>query len=105
MPQIIPVQPVGNQTLNTQLSNQAVTLNIQQLLSGLYMTVLVNGELIVGPVICQNLNRIVRDLYFGFQGDFVWDDNEGASDPIYTGLGTRYSLIYLLPSDLPAGVG
>jgi hypothetical protein len=101
----IPVNAVPSQTLNVQLAQQAVSLNIYQKSTGLFMDVLLNGVLLVGGVICQNLNPIIRNLYFGFVGDFVWIDSAGSSDPIYTGLGTRYSLNYLEAQDIPAGVG
>ena len=102
MPQIVPVQAVPNQTLQVQLANQPTTLNIYQLSTGLFMDVEVNGELIIGGVICQNLNRIVRSAYLGYPGDFVWDDTQGTSDPVYTGLGARYLLAYLNVADLAA---
>jgi len=106
MAQTIPVQAVPNQTLSLTLNDQAVTLNIYQKSSGLYMDVLVNNtDVIVGGVICQNLNRIVRDLYLGFTGDFSWFDNQGNSDPEYTGIGDRWTLLYLEPADLPPGAG
>lgn len=103
--EIVPVQPVANQTLTVQLSNQNTQLNIRQTDFGMFMDVLVNNEPIIMGVICQNLNRIVRDLYLGFSGDFLWFDNEGDTDPNYTGLGSRYVLLYIPASDLPAGVG
>lgn len=103
--QVVPLQAVPSQVLAVQLSNQACQLKVYMTLSGLYMDVSVNGGLIIGGVICENLNRIVRDLYLGFLGDFMFLDNQGKSDPVYTGLGTRYSLIYLSPSDLPPGMG
>lgn len=102
---IVPLQAVPNQTLAVLLSNQACQLNVYQKAFGLYMDVLVSNKLIIGGVICQNLNRIVRSLYFGFQGDFWFSDQQGTSDPDYTGLGTRFVLQYLEPSDLPLGVG
>ena len=103
--EVVPTQPVANQTLTVQLDNQNTQLNIRQTRYCMFMDVLVNNEPIIMGVICQNLNRIVRDLYLGFQGDFVWQDSQGDSDPFYTGLESRFSLVYLSPEDLPAGVG
>lgn len=102
---IVPARAFPSQTFNIQLGGQSVTLNVYQRLSGLYMDVLVSGTLIIGGVICENLNRIVRSLYLGFIGDFGWFDTQGLTDPVYTGIGTRYFLAYLEASDLPAGVG
>lgn len=103
--QTVPVQALPNQTMQIVLGSQSVTLNVYQLSTGLFMDVLVGSNLIIGGVICENLNRIVRDLYLGFAGDLIWFDTQGTSDPIYSGLGARWLLIYLSTSDLPAGVG
>jgi hypothetical protein len=59
---------------------------------------------ILSGVLCENVNRLVRNSYFGFLGDLAFLDNQGTSDPFYTGLGTRYSLIYLEPADLLTNV-
>lgn len=101
MQQVAP-QAVPNQQLQVQLGTQAVTLNIYQTAFALHMDVLVGAVAIVSGVICENLNRIIRDAYLGFSGDFVWFDTQGTTDPVYTGIGTRYQLVYLSPSDLAA---
>jgi len=70
-------------------------------LYGLFIDVFVNNQLIIGGVICENLNRIVRDSYLGFIGDLIfYDTTKGGNDPDYTGLGSRYLLVYLEQSDL-----
>lgn len=102
--QTIPVQAIPNQSLQVQLGGQACTIDVYQLAYGLFMDLYVGNELVVGGVICQNLNRIVRSLYLGFSGDLCFFDQQGATDPVYTGLGARYQLVYLSPSDL-AGAG
>ena len=103
--QTVPIQAVANQTLQVQLGTQACSLNIYQQTYGLYVDVYVNNVLIIAGVIAENLNRIVRSVYLGFVGDFAFVDTQGSSDPIYTGLGDRYQLIYLEPADLPNGEG
>jgi len=103
---VVPTQPVPSQSFDVQLNSQNVTIQLRQLSTGLFMNLISNGVEIVGFVICENLNRIVRDLYLGFQGDFVFYDNTGQDrDPFYTGLGSDFSLIYIEPSELPTGVG
>ena len=98
--QIIPLQPIPNQTLTVNLDGQICQLNVYQLGASLYIDVLVNNVLIIGGVICENLNRIVRSLYLGFQGDLAFIDGQGSSDPVYTGLGSRYSLAYVEADEL-----
>jgi hypothetical protein len=36
----------------------------------------------------------------GFIGDLIFIDTQGTSDPNYTGLGSRFLLAYLSPTDL-----
>lgn len=91
---IVPIQPVPNQTLQVQLSNQAVTLNVYQFRFALFVDIYANNVRIQGGQIAQNLNRLVRDAYFGFVGDLVFMDTQGSADPVYTGLGTRWILLY-----------
>lgn len=101
---IVPVQPVPSQIIQVLLGGQQCTLAVYQKRTGMYMNVSV-GALIIGGVICENANRIVRSVYLGFIGDFVFLDTQGNNDPVYTGLGSRWVLVYLEASDLPAGVG
>jgi hypothetical protein len=103
--QIIPIQPLQNQTLQVQLAEQAIALNIYQLAYGLFVDVYKDNALVIGGVIAQNLNRIVRDAYLGIIGDFTFIDTQAGpgdpgADPVYTGLGTRYQLAYLEAADL-----
>jgi hypothetical protein len=101
---IIPLLPVPFQTVSVQLGGQNCQINIYQESTGLYCDLYVNSTLIIGGVICEDRNRIVRDLYLGFIGDLGFIDNEDTQDPDYTGLGSRYSFAYLELSDLN-GVG
>jgi hypothetical protein len=101
---VVPLQAVPNQTLQVTLGNQPCILNVYQYSTGLFMDVYISATPIITGVICHNICRIVRSLYLGFIGDFVFYDTQGNLDPIYTGLGSRYILVYLTPSDL-GGLG
>jgi hypothetical protein len=103
--QLIALQAVPNQTFITPVGSQNCRLNVYQKNTGLFIDVLLDEEPIALSRICQNLNRIVRDLYLGFAGDFMFLDTEGSEDPVYTGLGSRYVLMYIEASELPAGEG
>ncbi len=96
----IPLTAVPNQTLKATLNGQYCTLNIYTLSTGLYLDLLVNGSPIVQGVLCLNKVLIVRELYLGFIGDLVFADTQGESDPDYTGLGSRFVLMYVYPSEL-----
>jgi hypothetical protein len=117
---LVPIADKLNQQIKVTLAGQNCLLNLYQLdnstvaandtvevlpLQVLYMDVYVGTTAIIVGVACQNLNRIVRDLYLGFIGDFVFNDTHGSSDPVSPGLNSRYQLIYLAAADLPAGQG
>ena len=101
---LVPTQPIPSQTLTAQLAGQQTQINIYQKDQGLFMDVYSDDNLIVSGIICENANPIVRYEYFGYSGDFIWWDSQGDDDPQYSGLGTRYNLIYLEPADLPTGI-
>jgi len=102
--QTVPLLAVPSQKIKTTLADQIVELDIYQRRYGLFVDVYVNSVLEIGAVICQNLNRIIRSAYLnrnaGFSGDFVFNDTQGTADPVYTGLGTRYELLYLSADEL-----
>jgi len=102
---VVPVQPLPSQVISVQLGGQNCTLAIYQTSYAVFMDVYVSGALLDGGRICENLNRVIRDAYLGFIGDLAFRDTQAMSDPYYTGLGSRYVLIYLEADDLPAGVG
>ena len=94
---VIPLQPVPRQTLAVTLSGQACRIGVYQKSTGLFLDLAVNGQAVIGGVLCLNLARIVRDAYLGFAGDLVFYDAAGARDPDSAGLGTRFLLVYLGP--------
>lgn len=96
----IPVNPVPAQQLNVTLNGQNCTIKVYQKSTGMFLDLYVSNALIIGGVICQSANRIVRSSYLGFLGDLAFFDTQGDEDPIYTGLGSRWVLNYLEPADL-----
>lgn len=98
--QLIPLRPLPSQTLNVALDDQQCLVSVYQKFFGLYVDLSMNGQLVIGGVIAQNLNRIVRSLYLGFSGDLIFADAEGSADPQYEGLGGRFEFLYLTPADL-----
>ena len=102
--QIVPLLDVPAQTFSVQLGGQNCTITLRQNITGLYCDLYVNDALVIGGVICLNFNRLVRSLYLGFIGDLAFQDIQGDSDPFSPGLGTRFVLTYLTPTDL-GGLG
>lgn len=102
--QIIPLQAIPNQAVTVTLNEQVCQINVYQTVGGLFVDLYVSDVLIIGGVIAQTNNRIVRSAYLGFQGDLAFIDNEdGDEDPVYTGLDGRFSLAYLTPEELAEG--
>jgi hypothetical protein len=100
--QIIPIQPLANQAVNVTLAGQNCRINVYQKLYGMFVDLYVDEAMIVAGTPVLSLNRIVRSTYLGFIGDLIFIDTQGAEDPTYTGLGTRFHLAYLEASELIA---
>jgi hypothetical protein len=85
----IPLQAVPNQTLAVALSGRSVQLNVYLRGSDMFIDVFLSGVTIIRGVICQNLNRIVRDLYLRLPWRLrIFSTPQGSDDPVYTGFGT-----------------
>lgn len=98
--QLVPLQAVPNQELNVLLADQNCTVKVYQRFYGLFVDLYVDDSPIVIGVIAQNINRIVRSVYLGFEGDLVFADSQGTDDPYYTGLANRFEFLYLSTTDL-----
>lgn len=95
MSEVIPLRPVADQQLNVTLANQPCTIRVLGTDTGLYLDLYVNSALLVGGVVCENANRLVRDAYLGFIGDLAFFDTQGQANPEVSGLGSRWMLVYL----------
>ncbi len=92
--QLIPLTQVGSQAFTISLSSQQCNINVYQLSTGLYCDIVANQTNIVTTMLCLNLVGLVREAYLGFTGQLFFFDTQGTSDPDYSGLGTRYQLVY-----------
>ncbi|MGN6775000.1 phage baseplate plug family protein [Rhizobium sp.] len=100
---IVPLQAIPNQTVTVTLNGQVCQIDVYQTVGGLFVDLYVSNTLIIGGVIAETNNRIVRSAYLGFSGDLAFVENVNDSgDPYYTGLGTTWSLAYLFPDELTA---
>lgn len=96
--EIIPLDAIPAQTVSVILDGQNVQINLYQKYQGLFVDVNSNGTDISTGVIAQNRNALVRQV--GFSGNLAFRDTQGSDDPCYTGLGSRYQLIYLTDAEL-----
>lgn len=95
--------PTPAQSLNITLGGQVCRIVVRQLSTGLFIDLYVSDTLIIGGVICENDNRIVRNTYLGFIGDLYFHDTlppPGGlpADPYWTSLGVRWLLLWLDPA-------
>lgn len=93
--QIIPISAVPVQTFTVTLGSQQCTITITSRTTGLYFDLLVAGVQVVASVLCLDRMSLVRWSYLGFLGTLAFVDTQGFTDPVYTGLGARYQLVYL----------
>lgn len=92
---LIPLAATPSQTLTVTLAGQICRIELSQRTTGMYMDLSVNGSVICSSSLCLDRVKIIRRSYRGFVGDLVFIDKQGASDPDYTGLGTRFVLAYV----------
>lgn len=97
--QLVPIQPVPSQQLQIVLGGQNVQIAIYQRSTGLYMDVNSNGTDISIAVLAHDIVPMVPTVYYGFLGNLIFVDTQGSTDPVYSGLGTRYQLLYLTSAD------
>ncbi len=98
----IPLQPKPSQSFRATLNGQVCSFRIYTLSTGLYLDLDVLNVPILQAQLCVDRAYLVRDVYLGFIGDLAFVDTQTETDPVYTGLGTQYQLIYFAPADLPA---
>jgi hypothetical protein len=100
---LVPLAAVPTQTLSIVLGNQNCEITLQLFGNSLYFSLVADGAPIVATRIARNKIRFLLDaIYKGFAGDFVFVDTQGDTDPQYTGLGTRYLLVYMTESEVNA---
>jgi hypothetical protein len=95
---VIPLAAVPSQTVNVNLRVAGTTNTRQQA----RITVRTIGAEMYFSLDGVALNRIIRDRqrllvdagYRGFIGDFAMIYTQGRADPVYSGLGGRYQLVY-----------
>lgn len=66
------------------------------MMANLYFDLAINGITLWAGVACLNDRLIDSYPYLGFVGHLAFDDAQGATDPLYPGIGPggRYQLLY-----------
>jgi hypothetical protein len=103
--QQIPLQAVPSQQLQIVLAGQQVQIAVYTRSTGLYVDTSVNGVDISCGVIARDVVPLVPTTYLGFIGNLIFTDTQGTTDPVYTGLGSRYVLLYLTAAEYATMAG
>lgn len=98
--QTVSLQSIPAQQVQVVLNLQTCAISVYVKNQCMFFDLAVNGTQIALSVQCKNLVNLVPTAYLGFSGVLFFLDTQGTDDPIYTGLGSRYQLIYLSPADL-----
>lgn len=96
----IPTQPVPSQQLQAVLGNQNCQIAIYQKPCGMFVDINSNGVDVSSGILARNAVPLCPFNYNGFVGNLIILDTQGASDPTYSGLGSRFQLVYLTAAEL-----
>jgi len=93
--QTLPIQAVPAQTFQATLSEQDCQITIRQLASGVYIDVGIAGSPVISGKRCTDRVSLIRYAYLNFIGYLYFvDTTQQGNDPYYSGLGSRYILVY-----------
>jgi hypothetical protein len=97
----IPIQPVPSQLVLCVLGGQNCQIAIYQKGSRVYVDLNSNGSNMCLAALAHNLVPLdACNSYDGFQGNLFFIDTQGLDDPQYTGMGSRWVLVYMTPAEL-----
>lgn len=97
----IPIQPVPSQLVLCVLNGQNCQIAIYQKGSRVFVDLNNNGVNMCLGALAHNLVPLdACNSYDGFQGNLFFVDTQGLDDPQYTGMGSRWVLVYLTPAEL-----
>ena len=98
--QQVPLQSVPNQQLQTVLGGQNCQIAVYQKTQGLFVDLNVNSVDVSTGILALNAIPVCPFNYAPFSGYLMFLDMQGSDDPTYTGLGSRFLLIYLTEADV-----
>lgn len=97
--QVITPPALANQQFSCVLDNQTAQFTLTSTEDGLFADIVYNGVSIGAGRICLDRTNLNSAPYTGLPKGLYWVDLLGTSDPVYTGFGTQYLLLYGDPED------
>lgn len=95
----IPLQVTANQELLIILERQNCSIRLIQRNKKMYLSLWIDENEVWSGFICHDRLPLAQSRTYDFYGNLVFVDLEGSSDPVYTGLGTRWKLFYYTPDE------
>ncbi|MDA8485843.1 hypothetical protein NNO07_22480 [Pseudomonas resinovorans] len=96
---VIPLIPTPGQRLQIVLENQNVTLAVRQKGPRMYVDLDVGTTRVMSGAICNDRTNIKQYKTMAFNGGLFFIDTQGNEAPHYSGLGTRWVLLYLTEAE------
>lgn len=93
----IPISTAPNQTVGVQLDGGYAQITLTTTDYGLFADVLYNGVAVALARLCLDRTDINPNRYLGLPQMLCFADLQGTSDPVASGFGTRYVLLYGTP--------
>lgn len=91
---IIPVPATPNPQFQCVLDGKQAQIALTTTNYGLFADVLYNGVPVANSRLCLDRTDINPARYLGLPQALFFADVQGTTDPVYTGFGTRYLLVY-----------
>lgn len=85
----------ASQVINTPVGNAVATFALSQKGGSLFADVALAGNTVAAGVAILDGVPIINNAYSGFPGDVAIVDTQGSTKPNYTGLGSRYQLVWV----------
>jgi hypothetical protein len=91
---VIPLSATPNQTITAILDGAAAQITLTTTDYGLFADVLYDGVSVALGRLCLDRTDINPNRYLGLPQLLAFADLQGITDPVYTGFGSRYLLLY-----------
>lgn len=93
--QTVPLQATPAQSIKSVLGGQNCRIILSQKPQGMFFDLEVDSVRIVSSIIARDAVPLVCREYEGFRGNLLFIDTQGGDDPLSSGLGSRWQLVYL----------